>query len=114
MTPCIFCKIAAGEIASRQVYRDDAIVAFHDVNPQAPVHILVIPHKHVASLADLTEADTELAGRLQLVATQVAAEAGLAGSGYRVVVNCGADACQSVPHLHLHVMGGRQFSWPPG
>src|SRR5690606_20233936 len=111
---CIFCKIAAGEIESNIVYRDERIVAFRDLNPQAPTHVLVIPRKHVATINDLGAEDAETAGRLFLVAAEVAKSEGVDESGYRVVMNCGEGAGQSVFHIHLHVLGGRAFRWPPG
>lgn len=111
---CIFCKIAAGEIESNIVYRDERIVAFRDLNPQAPTHVLVIPRKHVATINDLGAEDAETAGRLFLVAAEVARSEGVDESGYRVVMNCGEGAGQSVFHIHLHVLGGRAFRWPPG
>ncbi len=114
MSDCVFCKIAAGEIPCHEVYADQEVLAFRDLHPQAPVHVLVIPRRHIASLSDLTADDIELAGRLQLAASRVAASLDLAASGYRVVINCGRDACQTVPHLHLHVLGGRPLDWPPG
>lgn len=110
---CIFCKIAAGDIPSKIVHRDEEIVAFHDVSPQAPTHILVIPRRHVASLDELTDGDEDLLGRLMLVCRRVAVEQGIEG-GYRVVTNIGPAAGQSVFHLHLHVLGGRTMGWPPG
>jgi histidine triad (HIT) family protein len=114
LSDCLFCKIVAGEIPSDQVHADSDFIAFRDINPQAPVHVLVIPRRHVAALTDLTDADADLVGRLQLAGTRVAAELGLAASGYRFVINCGVDAAQTVPHLHLHVLGGRPLGWPPG
>ncbi len=111
---CLFCRIARSDIPARIVYRDDEVVAFHDVSPQAPVHILVIPVRHVSGLSALGPDDTGLAGRLLQVANEVARLAGVLTSGFRLVVNDGADGGQSVPHLHLHVLGGRQLSWPPG
>lgn len=110
---CIFCRIAAKEVPAGIVYEDGDIVAFRDLSPQAPTHVLVIPKRHVASLSDMIEADALLLGAMMLVAKKVALEAGLA-AGYRVVTNIGADAGQSVSHIHLHVLGGRPMSWPPG
>ncbi|WP_123039808.1 histidine triad nucleotide-binding protein [Cohnella candidum] len=107
---CIFCKIAEGTIPSRKVYEDDHVLAFHDIQPQAPVHLLVIPKKHVASLDDASPEDLELLGRAMLAAKQVARDAGLTDSGYRVVTNIGPDAGQVVFHLHLHVMGGEKLA----
>ena len=110
MADCIFCKIAAGEIPSKLVYEDDAVVAFPDIHPAAPVHLLVVPRKHVQSVAHLTDADQDLAGRLMLVARTVAEQAGVAESGYRVIINVGDEGGQTVPHLHVHVIGGRQLT----
>ena len=112
-SPCIFCRIAAKEIPSAVVYDDAAVVAFRDLSPQAPTHVLVIPKRHLASLDDLVEADAALLWAMMLAAKKIAATEGLA-AGYRVVVNCGADAGQSVSHVHLHLLGGRPMSWPPG
>jgi histidine triad (HIT) family protein len=114
MPACIFCRIAAGEIPSAVVHQDELCVAFRDIEPRAPVHILIVPRRHVASLADLTAADCALAGHLQLTAARLAAAEGLDGSGYRVVVNCGSDGGQTVDHLHVHLLGGRPLGWPPG
>jgi histidine triad (HIT) family protein len=111
---CIFCKIAAGEIPAQLVYEDEAAVAFRDINPQAPTHVLVIPREHVASLAEAEEGHGSLLGRLLLAAARVARDEGLDESGYRTVINTGAGAGQSVFHLHLHVLGGRPLKWPPG
>jgi len=113
MSECIFCKIAAGAIPAQVVHQDEHVVAFRDLNPQAPVHLLVIPRKHVASLDDASPGDRELLGRLLEAAQAVAKAEGIAG-GYRVVSNCGSSAGQSVFHIHLHVLGGRPMSWPPG
>jgi histidine triad (HIT) family protein len=111
---CLFCKIASGELPAEIVYEDERCVAFKDINPQAPVHILVIPKRHVGNMAALEEADEALAGHLVRVCAQVAKEAGVEEGGYRVVANVGPDAGESVPHLHLHVLGGRKLAWPPG
>jgi histidine triad (HIT) family protein len=110
---CIFCRIATREIPSGIVYEDDEIVAFRDLNPQAPAHVLVIPKRHVAALDDAVEGDAKLLGAMLLIAKRVAAALGLSG-GYRVVTNIGPDGGQSVSHLHLHVLGGRPMAWPPG
>lgn len=107
---CIFCQIVAGKLPGDIVYRDDEILAFRDVNPQAPVHLLVIPRKHIASLAQAGEEDTPLMGRLVGVANKLARQEGIAKSGYRLVINCGQQGGQLVPHLHLHLLGGRQLS----
>jgi len=109
---CLFCRIIAGELPATIVYRDDDVIAFRDVNPQAPTHILVIPTRHIASIADTQDNDIELLGRLITVAKQVASTEKL--SGYRLVVNTGAQAGQSVFHLHVHLLGGRAMHWPPG
>ena len=111
---CLFCKIIAKEIPSKTVYEDDEAVAFEDINPQAPTHILVLPRKHIAGLNDLAAADAALVGHLHLVAAKLARERGIADSGYRTVLNTGRGAGQSVFHLHLHLLGGRGMRWPPG
>lgn len=111
---CIFCKIAAGEIPADIVHQDDLVVAFRDVNPKAPTHVLLIPRRHVASAVELTGTDSEMLGRLFNVAAQVARDAGVAEKGYRMVTNVGAGAGQSVHHLHFHLLGGRSLGWPPG
>jgi len=111
---CLFCKIVAGEIPSAKVHEDELVLAFDDINPVAPVHQLIISRRHIDSAADLAETDAELLGRLFAVAATLAAEAGLPDSGYRVVTNVGADAGQSVGHLHFHLLGGRAMAWPPG
>jgi histidine triad (HIT) family protein len=110
---CIFCKIAAGSIPAKKVREDDAVLAFHDIDPKAPTHILVIPKKHIASLAEAKADDAALLGRLLLAVAEIAQEQGL-GKGYRVVISTGAEGGQTVDHLHLHVLGGRQMHWPPG
>lgn len=111
---CLFCKIAQGEIPSEIVYEDDRVVAFKDISPQAPVHLLIIPRRHIATLADIRADDAELIGQMHVVATQLAEEHGVAESGYRAVINCREDGQQSVFHLHLHLLGGRKMTWPPG
>ena len=109
MDNCLFCKIISGEIPSTKVYENDLVFAFKDINPQAPFHVLVVPKKHVASVAEIDRLDDhEIAACLHAV-KQIAAEAGLSG-GFRVISNCGPDACQSVPHLHFHILGGRQMA----
>ena len=112
MSDCLFCRIAAGEIPSDRVLEDDEIIAFRDIRPRAPTHVLVIPRRHVADLQSLTDADADLAAALFRGVREVASNAGL--RSYRVVSNVGAEAGQSVDHLHLHVLGGRPMSWPPG
>jgi histidine triad (HIT) family protein len=111
---CLFCKIATGDVPSDKVHEDELVLAFNDINPQAPVHQLVIPKRHIASAQELTEADGDLLGRLFVVTASLAARAGLPTKGYRVVTNVGPDAGQSVDHLHLHLLGGRVMTWPPG
>ena len=113
MADTIFARIIRGEIPARIVHDDDLCLAFHDVAPQAPVHVLVIPKQPIASLAVATEADATLLGHLMVVATKIAATLGLA-DGYRLVVNCGRDGGQTVDHLHVHLLGGRAMGWPPG
>lgn len=107
---CIFCKIVAGEIPSDIVYRDEEVVVFRDISPQAPVHLLIIPEKHIPALTDLTEAESSLVGRMVNVANQLAIGEGVSESGYRLVINCGQQGGQLVPHLHLHLLGGRQLA----
>ncbi len=111
---CLFCKIAAGTIPSDRLHEDDQVVAFRDIAPRAPTHILLIPRQHIASAAELTEADAPLLGRLFAVAADLARAAGVADGGYRLVSNVGRWGGQTVDHLHLHLMGGRPFDWPPG
>lgn len=114
MADCLFCKIAAGDIPSNKLFEDDQLLAFYDIDPQAPVHFLVIPKKHIDSAAVLTEDDAALLGRIYAVIAQLAAQLGIAENGYRVVTNVGADGGQSVKHLHFHVLAGRSLAWPPG
>ncbi|MDO9106856.1 MAG: histidine triad nucleotide-binding protein [Methylovulum sp.] len=109
---CIFCKMVAGEIKPDVVFEDDAILAFRDINPQAPVHILIIPKQHIATLNDV--ADCELAGRLLMTAARLAKQLGLSEDGYRTVINCNKKGGQEVYHVHVHVLGERQMTWPPG
>lgn len=110
----IFGKIIAGQIPADIVYDDDAVLAFRDINPQAPIHILIVPKKPIATLNDLTADDAELVGKLFLAAQKIAGEQGFAESGYRTVINCNQDGGQDVFHLHLHLLAGRQMGWPPG
>ncbi len=114
MSECLFCKIVEGKIPAKKVYEDADVVAFDDIQPQAPVHVLVIPKKHVPTLNDLTPGDDALAGKLLRVAAQLARERGIADRGWRATVNVNKDAHQLVFHVHLHLMGGRSFTWPPG
>jgi histidine triad (HIT) family protein len=111
---CVFCKIVAGEVPSTKVHEDDDVLAFRDINPRSPTHILVIPKQHIASAASLTEADGPLLGKLFGATADIARSEGIADAGYRVVTNVGQWGGQTVDHLHLHLMGGRSFSWPPG
>jgi histidine triad (HIT) family protein len=111
---CLFCKIVAGEIPAKRVYEDEIVVAFEDINPQAPVHVLLIPKRHVATLNDLQASDDQLLGTLVRRAAAIAGERGLAAGGYRTVFNCNSDAGQTVFHIHLHLLGGRRMTWPPG
>ena len=111
---CLFCRIVNKELSSKIVYEDEQVVAFEDINPQAPTHVLVVPRKHIAGLNDATADEAKLLGQLQLVAAQVARARGIVESGYRVVINNGRGAGQSVFHLHLHLLGGRPMQWPPG
>ena len=113
MSDCIFCKLASGEIPTTVVYQDDLVFAFNDMDPQAPVHILLIPKKHIGSISELTEEDTALMGHMMLVAKKLAADAGIAAGGYRCVMNTGDDGGQSVKHLHMHILGGKAMGWPP-
>lgn len=110
---CLFCKIAADEIPAKKIYEDDQVVAFHDISPQAPVHFLVIPKKHIATMNDLQEEDRELAGHILYTAQRLALELGCE-EGFRVAMNCNEQGGQTVYHIHLHVLGQRQMSWPPG
>ncbi|MDH4071909.1 MAG: histidine triad nucleotide-binding protein [Gammaproteobacteria bacterium] len=111
---CLFCKIGSGEIPARRIYETDDVVAFRDINPQAPTHALVIPKRHIPSINDLTDGDAEIVGRLFLAARQIAENEGFSEPGYRVTMNCNAAAGQTVFHIHLHLLGGRDFGWPPG
>ncbi len=114
MSDCLFCKMVSGDIKPAIVHEDDDILAFRDVNPQAPLHVLVIPKRHIATLNDLDASDAELVGRMTLVARQIARDKGIAEDGYRTVMNCNAHGGQTVFHLHMHVLGGRPMGWPPG
>ena len=112
--PCLFCDIVAGKIPAKAVYQDDSMMAFRDVKPQAPTHVLVIPKRHITSLLDLGEGDDALVGSLVRRARDIAREEGLGERGFRVLFNCGDDAGYSVYHIHLHLVGGRRLGWPPG
>ncbi|HUH37617.1 MAG TPA: histidine triad nucleotide-binding protein [Spongiibacteraceae bacterium] len=111
---CLFCKIASGEVPGDIVYQDAEIIAFRDIAPQAPCHILVIPKRHITTLNDLEDGDADLMGRIVLRARAIAAQQGLAEDGYRLVINCNSEGGQTVYHIHLHILGGRQMQWPPG
>lgn len=111
---CLFCRIAKGDIPADVVRSEPDAVAFRDINPQAPTHILIIPRRHVSSVADMTPDDAELVGNLFLMAKELASEEGIAGDGYRMVINAGPSAGQTVFHIHLHLLGGRGMGWPPG
>ena len=114
MEDCLFCKIVAGEIPSNKLYEDEALLAFYDIDPQAPVHFLVVPKRHIVSAAALTEDDAALLGHIYAVIAEQCRKLGVAENGYRVVTNVGADGGQSVHHLHFHVLAGRSLAWPPG
>ena len=114
MPDCLFCKIASKEIRASIVYEDDQVLAFNDINPQAPTHVLVVPKRHITSLDELQAGDEALVGALVHRAAAIARERGIAASGYRAVFNTNRDAGQSVAHVHLHLLGGRSMTWPPG
>ena len=114
MSNCLFCRIISGEIPGAVIYEDDRLLALRDINPQAPTHFLVIPRRHISTLNDLTADDDALVGEMTRRAATLAAELGHAAGGYRTVFNCNADAGQTVFHIHMHVLGGRRLSWPPG
>ncbi len=114
MTDCLFCKIVKREIPGSIVYEDDHVLAFNDINPQAPTHMLLVPKRHIASLNDLTPGDDQIVGELARRAAAIANERGIAAGGYRTVFNTNRDAGQTVFHIHLHLLGGRSMQWPPG
>ena len=114
MESCPFCRVAEGKAQARVVFADDEVMAFHDIAPRAPVHVLVIPRRHIVSLAHTSQGDRDLLGTLLAAAAEAARQTGIADAGYRVVANIGAAGGQVVPHLHLHVLGGRPMGWPPG
>ena len=114
MSDCIFCKIANGEIPTNYIYEDDKVVAFNDIEPQAPVHILIIPKEHIASALELDDSNCDVVGHIFKVASQIAREKGFADGGFRLVNNCGKDGGQTVGHIHFHLLGGRNLGWPPG
>jgi histidine triad (HIT) family protein len=114
VSDCLFCRLVAGDLPARIVFEDEHLVAFQDINPQAPMHVLIVPRRHVATLNDLSDGDDALVGEMVRRAAAIAMEHGHSERGYRTVFNCNADAGQSVFHIHLHVLGGRTMSWPPG
>jgi len=111
---CIFCRIVDGDIPAEIIYQSESAIAFRDINPQAPTHALIIPRRHISTINDLNSGDKDLVGSLYLAAKEIALKEGLAEDGYRVVMNCGEEAGQSVFHIHLHLLGGRLLNWPPG
>ena len=111
---CLFCEIVAGRIPARKAFEDDALIAFHDINPQAPTHVLVVPKRHITSLGDLAPEDDALVGEMARRAKELAGELGHGERGFRLVMNAGEDAGYSVHHIHLHLLGGRRLRWPPG
>lgn len=114
MSDCLFCKILDGEIPCDRVYENDHVIAFRDVNPQAPTHILVIPRKHISTVNDLTADDKNIVGEMVLAAQAIAKQEGIEDDGYRLIMNCNEGAGQTVFHIHLHILGGRRMNWPPG
>ena len=114
MADCLFCRIVAGTIPATLVHQDEHLVAFRDINPQAPMHVLIVPRRHVGSLNELTESDDQIVGEMVRRAAAIARSNGFADRGYRTVFNCNAEAGQTVFHIHLHVLGGRPLTWPPG
>ena len=114
MNDCLFCKMVAGEIKPDTVYENDKVLAFRDINPQAPTHILVIPKEHIATLNDIDESHLDLIGELYLAAREIARAEGIEERGFRTVINCNEDSGQTVFHVHLHLLGGRRMHWPPG
>lgn len=114
MTDCLFCKIIDGSIPAKIVYQDAHCLAFRDINPQAPTHVLIVPRRHIATLNDLEPGDADLLGKLVLAAGEIARAENLSEDGYRLVFNCNANAGQTVFHIHAHLLGGRVFGWPPG
>lgn len=111
---CLFCKIVAGEIPAKRLHEDDELLAFEDIKPEAPVHVLIIPKRHIATLSDVQPEDDALVGAMMRRAAVIATERGISDSGYRTVMNCNSQAGQTVFHIHLHLLGGRRMSWPPG
>jgi len=114
MTECIFCKIINGEIPAKIIHQDEKVIAFDDLNPQAPIHKLIVPRQHIATLNDVNPKDKEIMGHMLYIAKQLADELNIAEQGYRTLINCNADGGQVVFHIHLHLLGGRPMHWPPG
>ena len=114
MTDCLFCKKSNGQIPARIVYQDDKAMAFEDIHPEAPIHVIIIPKKHIPTVLDITDEDQDAIGYLYLVAKRIAIDKSLAEDGFRLVVNCGKFGGQEIPHIHIHMLGGRLFGWPPG
>jgi len=114
MSECLFCKMVSGEIAPDKVYEDDDVLAFRDISPQAPLHVLVVPKEHITTLNDIEERHAAVLGKMYLAVKQIAEQEGVAGDGYRTVINCNRDGGQSVFHIHLHMLAGRSMQWPPG
>jgi histidine triad (HIT) family protein len=114
MSDCLFCKFISGEIEPKIVYEDSDVMAFRDISPQAPCHVLIVPKRHISTLNDLVPEDAELMGKLYLAAAKVAKKEGVDEAGYRTIINCNEQAGQTVFHIHLHLLGGRRMSWPPG
>ncbi len=114
MEECIFCKIIKGDIPAKKIYEDDMILSFEDINPAAPVHVLVIPKKHIKSLNELEDEDSNIISHIFTVSRDIAKKLNIDESGYRIVMNCGKDGGQEVPHIHFHILGRRNLSWPPG
>ncbi|MDB1939559.1 histidine triad nucleotide-binding protein [Clostridium tertium] len=111
---CIFCKIAEGEIPSKKLYEDEKVIAFHDISPEAPIHFLVIPKKHIKSVNEVSEENANIISHIFLVINKLVKELNIAETGYRIVTNCGKDGGQTVDHMHFHVLGQRELKWPPG
>ena len=114
MANCIFCKIANGEIPAKKIYEDDMVLAFNDISPEAPVHILVIPKEHIQSVNDINEENSEVIAHIFMVINKLVRELNIAHTGYRIINNCGEEGGQTVNHIHFHVLGGRSLQWPPG
>lgn len=114
MNECIFCKIVSGEIPCTKVYEDEKVLCFNDINPEAPVHVIMIPKKHIDSLNDISVVDSNLIAHIFMVSQNIAESLGIDKSGFRIVTNCGEDGGQSVQHIHFHLLGGRKMKWPPG